>query len=278
MNSRIVVGMTNTDAGRRALAWAVDRAHALKESLLLVSIVGGATGAVGEGKLLDAASGAIEDYLETEATRLRAEGLDVEVEVRKGNPITHLAAASDGAGLLVIGSDFSHGGGRRRGQHGVRIVAAAQCPAVVVGPLGDAPRSGVVVGVDGSGTSTSALRFAAREADRLGEPLIVISVWTPVEVPSMPMLDTHEYLASMQAGTEEMQSIALAGLSSDFPDLVITKEVKCGYPSHIISDRAATARLAVVGSHGRGAFARFLLGSISQEVLLNLTSPTAVIR
>ena len=36
--------------------------------------------------------------------------------------------------------------------------------------------------------------------------------------------------------------------------------------------------MTVVGSHGRGAFKRFLLGSISHEVLSRLATVTAVVR
>ena len=42
--------------------------------------------------------------------------------------------------------------------------------------------------------------------------------------------------------------------------------------------KASKADLIVVGTHGRGAIARFLLGSISQEVLARLATVTAVVR
>lgn len=279
MAGKIVVALTDSEAGRRALAWAEKRALQRHQSLYLLTVVGGATGTVGEGRLLDAAVANAEAYVDGEAERLRGAGIVVETEVRQGNPVAHISSATPGAALLVIGSDFHDGSGRRRGLHGVRIVAAASCPTVVVGAsVNEDGRSGVVVGVDGSEISEAALKFAAAEADRLGEPLVVVSVWTPVQVPHMPLLDNDEYLRSMQSITEEMQSLALAGLSQDYPDLEIRREVLSGYPSHAISDRAETARLTVVGSHGRGALARFLLGSVSHEILLNLTSPTAIVR
>ena len=63
------------------------------------------------------------------------------------------------------------------------LAAGAKCPVVVVPDFETAGRSGVVVGVDGSPVSEHALRFAAAEAHRVGEKLIAVSVWTPVEAP-----------------------------------------------------------------------------------------------
>ena len=55
MAERIVVGVVDTSAGRRALEWAAHRARSRKATLLLASVVGGAVGAVGEGAVVEAA-------------------------------------------------------------------------------------------------------------------------------------------------------------------------------------------------------------------------------
>jgi nucleotide-binding universal stress UspA family protein len=46
----------------------------------------------------------------------------------------------------------------------------------------------------------------------------------------------------------------------------------------VINGEAANASLVVVGSHGRGAVARFLLGSVSHGVLARLAAPTVIAR
>lgn len=278
MTGRIVVGVVPTSAGDRALEWATRRAVARRAPLLLVSVVGGAVGAVGEGPVIDDALTAAGEDLESRAERARRAGAQVDTVVRRGDPVGQLTEASADAGLLVIGSDFHGDGGPRRGTHGVRIVAGAACPVVVVPDLDTTGRSGVVVGVDGSSVSEAAISFAAAEADRLGEPLIAVAVWTPLAVPRTSIVYPDEYLRSMQALTEEALALSLAGIRQDYPDLELQRHAVRGYPSEVISEYASKASLAVVGSHGRGRIARFLLGSISHEVLTRLATATAVVR
>ncbi|KRA24324.1 universal stress protein UspA [Microbacterium sp. Root61] len=279
MGTRIVVGVVDSLAGRRAVTWAAERAAARGASLLLMAVVGGAVGAVGEGTVADSAVTAAGELLETHASALRQSGLDVEVVVRRGDPVRQLISATADQSLLVIGSDYrGRGDGPARGVHGVRIVAGASCPVVVVPDVDTADRRGVVVGVDGSPVSEAAIAFAAAEADRLGEPLIAVAVWTPLAAPRNPGVFPEDYLTNMQALTEENLALSLAGLRQDFPDLEIRSRAARGYPSQVINELAASARLCVVGSHGRGPITRFLLGSISHEVVLGLATVTAIVR
>ncbi|MGM7670352.1 universal stress protein [Microbacterium sp. A93] len=280
MSKRIVVGIEQTSAGERALAWAAQRAAERKSALLLVSVVSGALGVVGEGELLAEAERQTQDWLSAESERLRTHGLRVETQVLLGNPVAQLAKASDEEEMLVIGSDYrGPGEGPARGLHGVRIASAASVPVVVIPDMDVTGRTGVVVGVDGSPVSEAAIAFAAAEADRLHEPLIAVAVWTPMTVkPRNAFVYPDDYLENLNLAAEESLALSLAGLRQDYPDLEIQTQVRRGYPSAIISELASDARLAVVGSHGRGAVARFLLGSISHEVLTYLRTPTAVVR
>lgn len=279
MGEAIVVGITHAPVTRRAVDWAAQRAVERRQPLELLAIVGGAVGAVGEDDIVDAALTQAREAAEGEASRVATAGLDVRTRVDRGNPVAKLLEASGDAALLVIGSDYQGPGSRAaRGAHGLRIAAGAHCPVVVVPDFDVTGRTGVVVGIDGSPVSEKAVAFAAAEADRLGEPLVAVSVWTPLEVPRNMGVYPVEYLDNVAKLTEEAQALSLAGLRAQYPDLEIERRIERGYPSHIINELATTARLAVVGSHGRGALARFLLGSISQEVLARLATVTAVVR
>lgn len=279
MPGTIVVGVTEKPVSRRAVDWACDRAIARGLRIELISIVGGAIGVVGEGHVVDEALRRTSDLLEGEVARVRERGATADGRVRRGRPVEQLIAASEEAAMLVIGSDYrGHGTGPERGQHGLRITAGAHCPVAVVPDVDLAERTGVVVGVDGSEVSEAALAFAAEEADRLGEPLTAVSTWTPIALPYEMDGYPTSYLESMKHITEETLAIALAGLAENHPDLQVHRVVEYGFPASVINRLAAHARMAVVGSHGRGAIGRFLLGSTSELVLSRLATTTVVVR
>lgn len=281
MTQKIVVGVTEASGSRRAVEWAAARAIARKQQLELLGIVGGVIGSVGEGSVVDAAKAATAELLEAEKARVAADGLVITTRVETGDPVSTLIEASKDAALLVIGSDYrGPGDGPARGSHGIRVVAAADCPVVVVPDLElDDDRRGVIVGVDGSPVSEAAIAFAAAEADRLGEPLTAVIAWTPIAVPRNAFMITPDsYRAGLEQAAREALSVSLAGLRGRYPDLDIDERVAEGYPSVVINELAENARLTVVGTHGRGRLRQFLLGSISHEVLQRLAAVTAVVR
>lgn len=280
MTETIVVGVTEAPVTRRAVDWAVRRAAHRGQQVELVSVVGGAIGAVGEGSVMAAVLEATQHMLDAEAARVASSGVHITTRVEAGNPVHVLVEESTNAALLVIGSDYrGPGSGPARGAHGIRVVAASSCPVVVVPDIDIHDRTGVVVGVDGSPVSEGAIRFAAAEADRLGEPLIAVSVWTPVTAPrNAAMVYPELYLSNMQRTAEEHLALSLAGLRVQYPDLIIDERALKGYPSTVINALAAEAKLAVIGTRGRNAVARFLLGSISHEVLQRVATVTVITR
>lgn len=281
MTEKIVVGVTEAAVSRRAIDWAAARAIARKQHLELVNVIGGSTGAAGEADAANAAKAAMADFLRSEASRIATDGLVVSTRVETGNPTKLLTEASQDAALLVIGSDYRGTGGPARGSHGIRIAAGAHSPVIVVPDIDVqvSERRGVVVGVDGSAVSESAIAFAAAEADRLDEPLTATIVWTPIPVPRNAIaVDPDMYHAGLRSAAQEALSLSLAGLRGRYPGLEINEHVAEGYPSQVLNRLGESARLTVVGSRGHGRLRQFLLGSISHEVLQRLASVTAVVR
>ncbi len=279
MEQSIVVGVTESAVCRRVLEWVSVRARERGSRIELVSVVGGALGVVGEGPLLDEALRSANALLEREAELLRSRGVIVDTRVARGDPVGELVETSMVFDLLAIGSD--HGGpagGPRRGLHGTRIVAGAYCPVAVIPDFDLAGRHGIVVGIDRSPIARRALGFAFEEAERSGEPLTVLHTWQPVPLPMSMDAYPHGYLAGAQALAEETVDLALAEIAPAHPRVPVTRVVEQGAPAQQLNELASRARLAVVGSHGKGALARFLLGSTSQRVLEELATVTVVVR
>ncbi|KJL40813.1 universal stress protein [Microbacterium trichothecenolyticum] len=284
MADAIVAGVTGRPVRQRVADWAAGRAAATGRDLVLVSVVGGAVGAVGEDEVLQRALDDAQALADGEVARLQGADLDVRTVVSHGNPTEVLIEQSADAALLVIGSDLGGEGHVRRGPHGRRIVAGAHCTVIVVPDLDLSDRRGVVVGVDGSDVSQRALEFAAAEAAASGDALTAVSAWIPVSAGAdyamggSVSFHPDLYLTDLQAQTERSLDELLADVRRTHPDLRIETYVAEGDPGSVINEVAATARLAVVGTHGRTGLARLLLGSVSEHVLAELVTITAVVR
>jgi nucleotide-binding universal stress UspA family protein len=280
--SEITVGVsTGGPAVDRAVRWAAERASARGIRLRLVHVVD-ERGVTGAGALVEAAEEqarrglqlAMDAAFEVDPT------LEIVTVLEHGSTVEVLEQRSHDADLLVVGSDW-HGGHRpsRRGVTSLRIAAASASPVAVIPDIDVSGRRGVVVGADGSEPSAHAIWFAADEAERLGEPLIErfaeafgfvggdYGYGTPVVV-----------VNDLERAAGEELDAAIADLPTTHPGLVVEPEVVTGDPVHVLVEKAVNAKLLVVGSHGRGALARFLLGSVSHGVMANLEAPTVVVR
>ncbi|WP_139416603.1 universal stress protein [Agromyces laixinhei] len=285
----IAVGVsTGGSATMRAVRWAAERASTLGSTLRLVHVIDGAPadreGAEAtSGETPGAADGRSRECLD-EAGAVVADvdpGIETVTTLERGNAVDVFERISAEASMLVVGSDW-HDGRRasRRRVLSLRIAAVSQTAVAVIPDLEPVGRRGVVVGVDGSHASDHALAFAADEAERLGEPLIAVHSWDVVAMVGgeygygAPLIATDD-LARAEA---EILETALAPVVAAHSGLEVQRVVVAGDPVNDLTEAAIEARLLVVGSHGRGALARFLLGSVSQGVLADLVAPTVVLR
>ncbi|WP_168209096.1 universal stress protein [Agromyces intestinalis] len=280
----IAVGVSTAGpATDRAVRWAAERAAGQGHRLRLVHVVDSAIEATGDAELLLAAQSRARDCLASARTTAETQspGLEVVTDLEQGNPAEVFERLTRGSDLLVVGSDW-HGGKRpsRRGVNSLRIAASSSVPVAVIPDIDTAARRGVVVGVDGSEVSDRALVFAAAEAERIGEPLIAVHAW------DIAVMVGGEYgygvamvgADALGSAAEEVLDDSLAATVAAHPGLEIERRVVAGDPVAALVDEAANASLLVVGSHGRGALARFLLGSVSHGVLAHLEGPTIVVR
>jgi nucleotide-binding universal stress UspA family protein len=229
---------------------------------------------------LDAARGDAEQGLAQLARNCRRElpQLVVHTRVLTGHPVEALADVGADADLVVLGSS-----GRSAltaallGSTAYELVRELRRPVVVVR---DEPRSGhVVVGVDGSHASGRAVEFAFDFASRRGVDLVAAHAWADLPADTLTAVEVWDGgQQSLRVAAEQLLDRALVTYRERYPDVVVRRRVAADGPAHALLAEAEGAGLLVVGSHGRGALGRLVLGSVSHAVLHRASCPVAVIR
>ncbi|MGK2939132.1 MAG: universal stress protein [Solirubrobacteraceae bacterium] len=275
MVARIVVGVSGTERDRAAMQWAADRAASTGAPLEVVHVVDDDWGTVDPALTAEAVRAA-EERVHDLADRIRAERqmASVHAVVLVGSPVYALCDHATGADLLVVGS-VAREGAAVDNLRAARMAQYSTCSVAIIPGLGEAPAYGVVVGVDGSALSLAAVRFAAAEADRLGEPLTAVRAWQP---PWFWGAESGRWPLTPSPEDEVALAESLAGIAEDYPDLMVERSMPAARPADALIAAAAGARMLVVGSHGRGAVGRASFGSVSEELTLTMPCAVAVIR
>jgi len=144
----------------------------------------------------------------------------------------------------------------------------------------------VLLAVDGSPYSEAAVDEVA---SRIWPEHTEVRVLTAYELPLAPAPENWalppDYFDKLdRAAREHAESVerevALKLTRSFGPGIKVTGNILPGSPRSIILEEAErwTADLIVVGSHGYGAWHRFLLGSVSQAVVSHAKCSVEVVR
>lgn len=140
----------------------------------------------------------------------------------------------------------------------------------------------IVVGLDGSDVSETALRSGAELARRLGVPLHLVRVadlarvrWGENEAAAA----YAELSSEMMREKEEAQAY-LEGISQPLRDegLTVSSEVRSGTAARELVEAVTPRDLLVVASHGRHGLERLLLGSVAEEVTRRSPAPVLIAR
>jgi nucleotide-binding universal stress UspA family protein len=208
-----------------------------------------------------------------------APGLDVDVMLPLQDARQALIDISDRASFVVVGT---RGRGPVRslllGSVSTAVAAHAQCPVVVVRPSDrddDRDLGRVVVGVDGSAASASAVDFAFDLASMDGRDLEAVHCWPTDETFSDPA--SYQQRLDQLDAHERLLTEALAGYAEKFPDVVVSKHLLDVGPVAGLVERSESAAVVVVGSRGRSGV-KALVGSVSRSVIEHAHCTVVVVR
>ncbi|MEU9454987.1 universal stress protein [Streptomyces sp. NPDC048277] len=229
-----------------------------------------------------------------EGLRLRHPGVDVTGEQWSGRPGEVLPEAAGDAEVLVLGSRGLGGlGGFLVGSVGLRVVAHAELPVVLVRayeqaadehepdpagvPSAATPFRPVVLGLDTDRPDAAPIEFAFDAARRRATSLHVVHGWFPPPyyaygTPVDPAL--HEALARSES---EALTEALRPWQQKFPDVEVVADSRYGSPAESLVEAARTASLVVVGRRARRGVLGPHIGHVTHAVLHHATAPVAVV-
>ncbi|WP_306310770.1 universal stress protein [Streptomyces hydrogenans] len=276
--SDLLYGVDPAELSVPALVWAADEAARRRLRLRLVVAVPPVhdrlryDALAHRSALRIRAESALSDVREL-VRRLHAE-LRTAAELVDGAPATVLLARADEADLVVLGSRRLGRAAELLGESSVVVplTARAPCPVVVV----RAPEHTevhpptLVVGVDGSERSRSAVAFAVREASLREARLRAVWVWP------RPLL-AHE---DTEAGLSERRRLlaeSVAGWTDHHPDVEILRDVVRGHPVEQLALAARESLALVVGRTGRGGYTGMRLGSTVHGLLHHADCPVITV-
>jgi nucleotide-binding universal stress UspA family protein len=284
----VVVGLDRSERGRVALEYAASLSSRRQLPLRLVHVVEppiyGVIRRVGwtsdvEGIVRRSAQHLIDDTIEV--LGVVHPDLEISAFLTIGDPIKTLIEQSTSADTVVLGSRGAGGfADLVVGSTALHVAAHASCTVIAVPepPEPDAPRRGVVVGVDGSDESQAAIGYAFETAAETGEKLTAMLAWhdsTRTGVGAMMPITYDPADVVMQERAVLAES--MSGWQRKFPYVEVEQQVVLGHPVPMLVSRSTQARLLVVGCRGRGALRSRALGSGSHGVLHHATGPVAVV-
>lgn len=263
MERSILVGIDGSIASRAAVAWAVERAKGIDADVTLLFVVDDEWGTISDRDLAELRTTAEQTAArELEFAREQAGAVAVSARVAVGAPMLVLASEAAAFESVAIGTHkVGSFHGHALGSRGLQLAAMSPVPTTIVPVTASPGRSGVAVGLGDEPGWIDPVRFAAHEAVRLGERLMLIR----------------------SGGPEATDDERTLGLVRELPE---TSELAAGIvvrrstssPGEAL---AAVSRRAVVTVSGRptapGAQGFRPLGRTNNDLLMNAGGPVMIV-
>ncbi len=217
--------------------------------------------------------------LDHTTTMLPSEGVTITRVCEFAKPASLILdkARETGADLIVMGA---RGRGRvgelMLGSVSHRVALHADCSTLIVkdhsGPL-----KRVVVAVEGHEDGARLKSWLLAHPFKSAVDLTIVSVVRPIPATDpfslFPLQDWTD--VAMRAAEDLVKSLAAAVMDHQY---TVGTLAMVGDPTDILTERAKSADLLVIGSHGRKGLERFLLGSISHALLHHVPCPVLIVR
>jgi len=189
-------------------------------------------------------------------------------------PVPTLVDQSKDAELIVVGSRGRGALSRSLlGSVSSGLIRHAHCPVALIRDEDPQLPDPVLVGIDGS-TSDLATAIAFEEASLRNVELIALHTWNDIDMNAIPGYDWSPTTAK----EGHLLAEALAGWQQRYPNVSVQNRLVSDRAAHALVDASQSAQLVVVGSHGSGALAGMLLGSVSNAVVQAVQRPVIVAR
>ncbi|CAM5644615.1 MULTISPECIES: universal stress protein [Streptomyces] len=287
MELPLVVGVDGSDSSQVAVDWAADEAARHGLSLRLVHAFRWERY---ERALppftTDRPAGEVmaQNIVASCAQRVAVRQPQVKVseEVVPDDAVSALLRAAPDAHALVVGErGRGEVAGLLLGSVSLAVAARAVCPVIVVRGAEPNVRGSFdrcVVGVGEAAERTSALRFAAREAQARGCALTAVRAWRrPAGEPDGRPLVAEDASQAHDARTGAELEEALRAIGRENPGLSVDGRTAEGPPHRVLLDAAADADLVIVGAERRQGHLGLQLGRAAHTLLHHSACPVAVV-
>lgn len=238
-------------------------------------------------------------YLQGLAERFSSSGAKVHARVAHGAPADVIldTAEREGATMIALSTHGRTGLARwALGSVAEKVARTSDVPVLLVrsfrrGAAGDLeptvaqeiPFRRILVPVDGSATSMSAVAPAVKFAQLYGSDIFVLHVETPY-VPPSPVLPGMEMVlpSSVPPATPSDRDEVTAKAAKFFVQagLKAARQTTVGEPAAEIIDLSINRGMDLIamGTHGRTGLARWSLGSVAERVLRSGEAPLLLVR
>ncbi|MFD4404401.1 universal stress protein [Nocardia sp. NPDC058499] len=288
VSAAVVVGVDGTPAAHSAIRWGAMVAARRGRRLVLaygMNSTPAKTWLVAYQPMVDEAVQTLRTHGEQALTtgvqvvREAAPDLAADTLLSEHSPAKMLIELSKSAHMVVLGS---RRGGAIAHLGSTILAVAAHGHGTIVAVREDAEdiaNGPVVVGVDGSPVSDTAVAAAFAEASERGAELVAVHTWSDLTFTEFASTGFIEIPAEdLQTAEQAVLAERLAGWQQRYPEVTVRREVYPSTPAMHLREWSERAQLVVVGSRGRGGFRGLLLGSTSQSLIQRAACPVMITR